>query len=394
MGIRIMELEISEPFHLRLIADGVAGSRLLVRSKGRPLGWLLFKEGEIISEDLVKAAIQEQLRIQLRDQYLKEAFLESSEAMAEQAISVVICTRDRPGNLATCLEHLKKLDYSNYEVIVVDNAPSDDRTYTVAGQFQVRYVREEVAGLDRARNTGLANASYNIIAFTDDDVRVDKYWLKAINNCSSQQDLACVSGYVAPAVLNTAYQEIFEFGYGGMGHGFSTKYFRRQLMKPQKLVWASGFGIGANMAFRKSVFQEIGNFEEALDVGTPTHGGGDIEMFHRLVARGFVMQYEPAMLVWHHHRETKKELARQIYDNGRGFGAYLLHRYRQGTISKYELVRFLFINWLVQWNMKNLLGFRPPFPRWYSWQELKGMLSSPFAYRRSISLKMQLKGKS
>ena len=73
-------------------------------------------------------------------------------------ISVVVCTRDRPLALRSCLESLQVLDYpqSRYEVIVVDNASRETSTRELAFQAGFRCVREEKPGLDNARNCGAA----------------------------------------------------------------------------------------------------------------------------------------------------------------------------------------------------------------------------------------------
>ena len=151
-----------------------------------------------------------------------------------------------------------------------------------------------------------------------------------------------------------------------------TVFFRKQLL------WASNFGIGANMAFRKEVFDQIGRFDTSLDVGTPSHGAGDVEMFHRLVTQGHVFVYEPSMLVWHYHRREEKALQRQIRDNGRSFGCYLISCFRKKTVSRYSIIQFLLMEWFGKWNLRNLI--RPKgIPRLYSLRELAGLLSSPWA---------------
>ncbi len=95
-------------------------------------------------------------------------------------------------------------------------------------------------------------------------------------------------------------------------------------MSDRRLLWASGFGVGVNMAFRREVLDAIGGFDVALDVGTPSRGGGDVALFHRFVARGYTLHYDPSALVWHTHRRQFAALHRQVYDNGRSFGCYLI----------------------------------------------------------------------
>jgi GT2 family glycosyltransferase len=67
------------------------------------------------------------------------------------------------------------------------------------------------------------------------------------------------------------------------------------------------------MALRKGVLRKVGLFDEALDVGTPTRGGGDTEMFSRILSKGYRIVYDPHALNWHRHRLRWRELRSQLY---------------------------------------------------------------------------------
>lgn len=382
MTTKILERELTECIEPIAFEKGYHHYRVLVRSNQQPLGWISFslQENESIAAEELLQLIKTQLGHSIIQQALSRSFQESNAPASNEAISVVVCTRNRTASLAHCLQSLLSQKYSNYEIIVVDNAPSTDDTMQLAAQLPVRYVREERPGLDWARNRGIAEAQYNIIAFTDDDVRVDANWLQAAANAFSNKEVMAACGYVAPAQLETPAQRLFELNYGGMGHGFQRRVLKKEKLSQQQLIWTSSFGVGANMAFRKEVFQKIGMFDTALDVGTPSHGGGDIELFHRVVAKGYTLVYDPCMLVWHYHRRDNAALRRQIFDNGRSFGCYLIHCYRTKTVSRFAVVQFFFMDWLLKWNLKNLIGRRSKIPKALSLMELRGMLTSPFAY--------------
>ena len=133
------------------------------------------------------------------------------------------------------------------------------------------------------------------------------------------------------------------------------------------------------MAFRREVFARIGTFDPALDVGTPTGGGGDIEMFHRLVARGFTLIYEPSALVWHQHRRGSADLRRLVFNNGRTMGAFLLTCARHHTDGRLALLSFFTRQWLRWWLLRRLV--RPAgYPRHLVAIELLGTLLSPIFY--------------
>ncbi len=94
-----------------------------------------------------------------------------------EAISVIVCTRDRSESLARCLESLQRLTLAPQEIIVVDNAPRTDATRLLVEQMGgVTYVLEPRPGLSVARNTGLRHAKSPLVAFTDDDVVVHSDW--------------------------------------------------------------------------------------------------------------------------------------------------------------------------------------------------------------------------
>jgi GT2 family glycosyltransferase len=384
MPAKVLHLEVSEQIKPVWAMERYDTLHILVRYHGRPIGWVNISNKPrhaMISSDQVREAIAAQASWQLALGCLHESLKTSTKRRAESpAISVVVCTRDRADELAGCLSTLMALKYSVYEVIVVDNAPSNNKTANLVASLPVRYVCENRPGLDWARNRGIAEARYEIIAFTDDDVRVDRAWLQAIGSAFSEPEVMAVTGLITPAELETDAQHLFELKYGGMGKGLHRRVFRQRELTIREMLWANRFGVGANMAFRREVFESIGNFDVALDVGTPSGGGGDLDMFHRLVAKGHTLVYEPSAVVCHIHRRSAALLHRQIYDNGRSFGGYLLTCARNRTINRLSIVRFAAWNWLATWILRRLVRPRG-FPRRLIFAELMGAIGSPMAYR-------------
>ncbi len=300
------------------LAPLVGGSdcrEVLLRLHGRPIGWLHLAAqrtprqlGEVVYELLAQAdlrqlvepagaaAAQGQAGGKPADQPAKLGARDCAD------ISVVICTRNRPENLAGCLQALRQQQCPPGEIIVVDNAPADDRTKELAAAWGVRYVREERPGLDFARNCGFRSATQGVVAYVDDDARPASDWVAVLAAAFATHGVAAVTGNVAPAELVTHEQCLFEWVYGGMRHGFERWLFRRDLLSTTELLWANLCGVGTNMAFRRQVLHDLCGFDPALDVGGPAGGGGDLELFHRLVAAGYSLLYEPAAVVWHMHR--------------------------------------------------------------------------------------------
>src|SRR4029077_17889450 len=94
--------------------------------------------------------------------------------------TVVICTRNRAPELDRCLAAVKQVVYPKMEVLVVDNAPSDESSRKIAERWGVDYVVEPRQGLSRARNLGLQLSSNEIVAFIDDDAVPSPEWLHGL----------------------------------------------------------------------------------------------------------------------------------------------------------------------------------------------------------------------
>lgn len=244
-------------------------------------------------------------------------------------VSVVICTRNRPDYLTRCLQHLQQQHCVPGEIIVVDNAPENDDTRSVAEAFKVRYVREERPGLDIARNTGARAARFSVVAYTDDDTQPHRYWLYRVQETFRDPAIAAMTGLVIAASLETEAEVIFEkfwpFNRGYIEKTFDDQFFRSSLHNGPP-VWE--IGAGANMAFRKELFEEIGYFDERLDVGA-AGCSGDSELWYRILACGFSIRYNPMAVVYHQHRSSIRGLRRQLYSYMRGFTVAILIQYQR-----------------------------------------------------------------
>ena len=245
------------------------------------------------------------------------------------SLSIAVCTRDRPDNLRSCLEALRALRDPVHEIVVIDNASSDERSRHVVAEFEgIRYVREPRRGLDWARNRALLEASGDLLAYVDDDVAVHPAWVGGLLRAFLEEPAAvAVTGLVVPRELSTPAQVLFE-ALGGFGRGYRRKWFSVAVHEgavAAKSFGASGVaGTGANMAFRRQAALDLGGFDTALGVGTVTSGGDDLEMLFRVVATGGLIVYEPSAVVRHAHRSDLPGLLRQMRGNGTGAYSYFL----------------------------------------------------------------------
>jgi GT2 family glycosyltransferase len=304
------------------------------------------------------------------------------------SITVAVCTRDRTADLAQCLDALLAQSPAPDEIVVVDNAPKTDGTERLVAQYPgVRYVKESRPGLDWARNRAIAEGTCEIVAFTDDDVVVDTRWVGAIKRSfADRPDAMALTGLVMPFELETEAQELFE-RYGGFGRGFERRWYRVDdgQNAATEHIGAGKFGTGANMAYRRAIFGEIGLFDPALDVGTVTNGGGDLEMLFRVLDHGHVLIYEPDAIVWHRHRREYGKLREQIANNGVGFYSFLTQVAKRSPRHR-RTVAWFGLWWFCAWSLRRFLisTYKPgAFPRELVLAELVGSIKGLFRYKRA-----------
>jgi O-antigen biosynthesis protein len=247
-------------------------------------------------------------------------------------VTVIVPTAGRPERIPSCLASLTAMDYPRYEVLIVDNAPADGRTREIveawtAKDARVRYTAEPLPGSSVARNRGVCESMSALLAFTDDDVKVDSAWLSwMVEPFLIDEQVGVVTGLVMPARLDTPEQRWFE-QFSGFGKGLEPRRFDMgpnvaacRLLFP---YWGAAFGSGNSMAFRREVLLEIGGFDPALGAGSPAKAGADIESFSHAILRGHRLAYEPRAVCWHDHRAHEAALRRQTFNYGVGCTAIL-----------------------------------------------------------------------
>lgn len=218
-------------------------------------------------------------------------------------VTVIVCTYNRSLQLSVALDSLLRATVpfdGGWEVLVVDNN-STDQTREVADGFcrrnpgHVRYVFEAQQGLSNARNAGIREARGQIVAFTDDDITVHPDWLHKLTDPFRDDRWAGVGGRVRPP------QDFVQPAWLVMDGGrmdssgvlalFDAGNVSCELTRPP---------FGANMAFRKDVFQKYGGFLPELGrSGDSLIGNEDTEFGSRLMAAGERMCYEPTAIVYH-----------------------------------------------------------------------------------------------
>jgi O-antigen biosynthesis protein len=208
-------------------------------------------------------------------------------------VSVVVASYNGARTLKPCLESLTRLAYPDYEVILVDDGSTDSSPEIAKEFLGVRCIRQDNHGLSVARNTGIAAATGEIVAFTDSDCRADEDWLYYLVGDLLSGEWAGIGGHnflppddssVAAAVMASP---------GGPAHVMLTDRDAEHLP-------------GCNMAFYKWALEEIGGFDPVF-----RKAGDDVDVCWRLQERGFKLGFSPAGFVWHYRRSTIRAYLRQ-----------------------------------------------------------------------------------
>ncbi|MGA2656602.1 MAG: glycosyltransferase [Verrucomicrobiota bacterium] len=238
---------------------------------------------------------------------VRRAFSEASfpKEMPWPRISIVVCTHNGSRTLGECLGGIRRLDYPDYEVIVVDDG-STDGTATVARQHKVRIISTENGGLSSARNVGLAAATGEIVAYLDDDAYPDPHWLKYLANSFLSTSHGGVGGPNLVPPEDRAIAQCVGNAPGGPAHVLLTDSVAEHIP-------------GCNMAFRKSCLTAIGGFDPQFRTA-----GDDVDICWRLQERDWTIGFNPAALVWHHRRNSIRAYLRQ--QEGYGKAEALLQR--------------------------------------------------------------------
>ena len=270
-----------------------------------------------------------------------------------KSISVIVSTRNRPDKINDCLKSILANSFSDFEVVVVDQS-DDYRTKEVIQEILsplIRYFRMKEKGLSKGRNLGIKRAGGKIIAFIDDDCLVNKDWLKSIyKSFPKNKDIAGVFGKVLPYKPHLHKGQICPCVF--------LKYKEKIITKPT-LHWKN-IGFGNNMAFKRGIFEKVGNFKEWLGVGSVGLSAEDAEFVLRLLLNHYKILYKPEIKVYHNRWLTKREHRRQRLSYSCGEVACYGYFAFQGNKLGEKIIKNNFLNsWgKLKFSFKSLLFFK------------------------------------
>lgn len=263
-------------------------------------------------------------------------------------ISVVICTRNRAESLRRTLHRFSEIstpDGCSWEIIVVDNG-STDSTRTVIEEFRiasglnVRYAYEPKQGLSHARNRGMREATGEMIAFTDDDIIVDTFWILGIHREGySNENAAMCFGQTKRFSPETPLLSIHEKD-------------TRQCYSYPCSPWAIGHG--NNMVMRSSLFESVGAFDPWLGAGSRIGAAEDTDYVYRVLQSKRNILFSPSIIVYHDHDRISQDDVRRIEQNyAKGRGAFYCKHIIRGDIFAAKM-----LYWELRWVVKRFLEVR------------------------------------
>ena len=310
-------------------------------------------------------------------------------------ITVILCTYNRCESLAKALESAAALalpDSTKWEVLVVDNNSKDETRDVIQGfcrkhTGRFRYLHESQPGKSYALNSGIREATGDVLAFMDDDVTVDPMWLQNLTSALHDGGWVGAGGRILP-VWNCSpptWLPLEEQGSLAPLVMFDLGPEAGPLAEPP---------FGTNMAFQKRVFEKYGNFRTDLGPRPDSEiRGEDTEFGRRLLAAGERLRYEPSAVV--HHQVAENRLQKQYFlawwfDKARAdireFGIPTDTRFYLAGVPVY-LIRRLAV-WTLRWMaaIRSRLRFSCKLKIWINIGKIKE------CYRLSHDAKRQERG--
>jgi GT2 family glycosyltransferase len=269
------------------------------------------------------------------------------------------------------------LDYPKFNVLVVDNAPSNDLASQIAARWGADYLLEPTVGPSRARNVGTRSCATEIVAYLDDDSVPEREWLARLAVEFEDPLLMVAAGRVLPLGGAAASKDV------GPLVSAPDRGPQRRRLDAQTPFWFEMAAFGAigdscNMAIRRKAFDLWPGFDERLGRGRLISGSEENHAVATLIEAGYAALYTPQAVVHHHNLLTVQEAkANELrdYRSGAAYATLLLVESRH----RWEILRYLVVG-----QIGRDRGWRGPSkPLTSRLRILLACLPAPFLYLQS-----------
>jgi GT2 family glycosyltransferase len=241
------------------------------------------------------------------------------ENTAAPQVSAVICTRNRGDKIAAAVNSVLACDFPSFDLTIIDQSTDDLTRDAVAaiGDPRVRYVHSTEPGLSRAYNNGVRQSKGEILVFTDDDCLVEPDWItNVVKAFEAEPDGDLLYGRVVAA-----------------GSEFDDVMLTPalDLAAPERLAKGEGYkvwGMGADFAARRRLFDRAGYFDEMLGGGGPLWSSQDYDLAYRTYKSGGVILLRPEVYVRHDGRREDEDWPQLLLAYGSGDGAFYMKHVR------------------------------------------------------------------
>jgi glycosyltransferase involved in cell wall biosynthesis len=243
------------------------------------------------------------------------------EGAAQPPVSVLISTRNRADDIACILPGARAQEYPDYEIVIVDQSTNDETEKVVAEHARedsrIRYLHMDVAGASLARNTSIELAKHEYCTLTDDDCELGPRWVANVaSTFESHPETHVIFGPV----------HIPEGDFDHEEYICPCLYFdTERVLNPGEV-----YGMGANMAVRRSFMQRVGPYDLILGPGAPFFAGEEHDWMYRAHKFGAVIRLTPNNSVIHRALRNRKEWQRVLYCYGVGDAGYMMKHWRCG----------------------------------------------------------------
>jgi len=398
--VKTVDIELSCPIHSIENLKAYQVLRGLLRWQGAPVGYIeLPINGDRCSATDIIKAVQAQGTELLKQNLVYNRLAQSDNSSWQISdllhlpspssskllpVTVALCFERIESNFMACLNVLQQSTYPKLEVLIIDATADENELAIIAAEFgdRFRYHTSPEPSLNAARNFAIQMASGDILTFLDGSMIPASDWVEALATAFAEQPQAvAIAGLAVQAESKTASQIWFEQRYG-LWRGLCPNWHELNLSKP--IAWNTlgtwQIGTGANLAFRRSIFDQIGGFDLALDRAHLTEGGSDMDLLCRLLLAGEHVFYEPKAIVYYNTPATEADLRSYIYRYITSFYAYLA-----ASSQHYPQLKLSFFKvglWQLLYSLKSLLLIKW-FPRRMILMELLAIATCQGKYAKA-----------